>query len=350
MGRGFSHLLARLVLCTGAVMPLGGCGPATPTDTLADYHQRVARVLELPPSVPTITPLPTNPERRQLRLPETPLRISLLDFLRLSGCALSESLGRRNSALGKLAPPSQRMHMSREILMDGPQCALQLQAQRPQLAQELATLLEVKRDERMRIWWNAWITSDEWQDFTSTAALPLSAAEAAPAAISAGLQALTFSRQQGLQWQQQQWPYDTDTMEFQQRQLSLSQLVGAWRRSQQLLTVYSHATAALLEQRQQTRPLCPAGRPSARARILHNVFFKFYADVFQRYLSRTDRLGTELLTQLRALPKLVTPPPAYTTWMAQLQQEHSALTAAHARHVEAWQTTLSACDLMPTGR
>lgn len=339
-----------LTLCVSVATWVSGCSPATPADGLADYHQRVARVLELPELTPQLGPLPPPPQRRELYLPETSLRISLLDFLRLSGCALSESVGRRNSALGKLAPPSQRMHMSREILLDGPDCVSHLQAQRPQLAQELQALLDIKRKERMHIWWNAWITSDEWAHFTSTAALPLSMGEPPPAAISAGIRALSFIQKQGEQWQQQHWQYDSDAMEFQQRQLTLSQLVGAWRHSQQLVTAYSHATAELLEHRLEARPLCPAGKPSARARILHNVFFKYYAAVFQRYMSRTERLGAELLPQLQTLQTLVPTPPGYRAWVKQLELERRALLNAHSRHVEAWQATLSACDLMPTGR
>lgn len=349
-----------LLLC------LAGCTP-TPHDQLADYHQRLARVLELEPLPLDSDPLPVLPSRQDLTLPETTLRISLLDFLRLR-CELSRAVGERNSALGVVAQPSQRLHLSREVLMLGPACVQRLRENRPQLALELKQLLQLKTRERTRLWWNAWLSSEEWQGFTRRGSqpLPLPEQEPDPPAIDAGLQALDYALQQGVSWQQQEYEYVTEIMEQHQQQLLLSELVGRWRQSQRLLTRLSDASAQLLRQRQEHQPLCRHGRPTERARYLQNVFRNFYVGRVQPYLSRVDRLGDQLLSRLQALPgPLLSPPEAavavasdaapldttalenYQQWLRQLERERAALDRAHRAHVTAWQETLRQCNMMP---
>jgi len=334
-------LLPRFLLLLAGGL-LAACQP-TPADQLLDYHQRIANVLELEAHQIESNPLPAPPTRQLLQLPETELRIGLLDFLRLWQCDLNNVLAQRNSPMGKQAPPSQRLHLHRDILLHGSACIEQLHAERPDLANDLQLQLQRKADERQQLWWNAWLGSQEWQQFTRAGADPFSF-DVDP---SAGLAALDFAIAQGHQWQQGHYDYDSDQMELQQQQLALSELVGRWRKSQALLTAVSLASADLLRQRVQQRPLCPSHKKTPRADMLHNVFRKFYAGRFQPYLSQTHRTGASLLEKLTQLHALAPAPPAYAAWLHQLTQEKAALDAAHRQHVQAWQDLLSSCDLMP---
>lgn len=335
------RLLLRSLLLLGSAL-LAACQP-TPPEQLLDYHQRVANVLELDAHWIEPEPLPAPPSRKLLQLPETDLRISLLDFLRLWQCDLNHVLGQRNSPMGKQAPPSQRLHVSRDILLYGPRCVEQLRAERPELAAELQALLQRKHDERQQLWWNAWLGSQEWQHLTRGSAQPF----AFDTDTSAGMAALDYAIAQGHQWQRGEFAYDSDQMELQQQQLALSELVGRWRKSQALLTAVSLASADLLRQRVQQRPLCPSRKKTPRADMLHNVFRTFYAGRFQPYLSQTHRTGESLLGKLTQLQGLAPAPAVYAAWLHQLAQEKAALDAAHHQHVQAWQELLSSCDLMP---
>lgn len=326
---------------------LTGCSQDTPS-LMQNYHQRVANVLELDAyPIEPYTP-PPAPSARSLRLELPPIKISLLEFLKLWRCDLNRVLAERNSPLGKVAPPSQQLHNTRDMLISGEPCVATLRETDPDLAIELDKALQQRREQRMLSWWNAWLGSKEWQQFSRSGAEPLMwPAEQSEAARLSCMQALDFALLQGKRWLQQNYAYDANLMEHHQQQLALSELLGSWRNSQLLLTQISRNTAALLQQRAQQQPLCPQGRPTPRANILKNVFNKFYAGRFQPYLALVHRSGEQILQRLDTFFQLAPAPADFQAWLMQLKSEREQLDQAHRQHVEAWQATLKSCGLMP---
>lgn len=348
LGSGDAQLVAKRIVLLAVIAVLSACS-ASPESVLDDYAQRVARVLNVElDAEQSLDPLP------KLRIQDNHIevhatQINLLDFLRLSSCELSRVIGQRNSSLGKLALPSQRLHMERDFLLLGPVCVQQLAQTQPELAETLASALVAKRAERMDSWWNAWFTGHEWQSLISPATQPVPIAPASADNLDIALQVFDYLLQQGNRWQGQQFDYDDTEMELQQQQWLLSEAIGQWLQSQRLLTRVNNQVAELLEYRTNVKSLCLVGRSTPAADILNNVFYKYYAGVLQPYMSRVDRFGTAIMLDLNAVRTLVPVPDAYLTWLQQVSVERDKLTRSHQRHVKAWQGILSQCGLMPTG-
>ena len=329
---------------------LCGC-TKSPTDQLQDYQQRVARVLELSPATSASPPRVNRAAAVHNRLPLPDSALNLLEFLSLSECRMAAAVSKKNTSLAKVAAASQTLPYELDILRYGPQCVQTLRAQDAALADKLAQALASKKAARMHYWWNAWFSGLEWQAFTATAAVPLDWQDAEDAHLQHGLEALDYALAQGLAMERLQWP-TTSAMEARLKALLLSESAGRWLASQWLLTRTLNDVAALLQQRQQQRPLCPMGRRTPKAEILNNVFVKIYAARVQPYLARTDRAGRQLLERLTAIEQRMQGtvlPPAFTQWLAAVHQARAAFLAANQRHIQAWQATLRACELMPGG-
>ena len=149
-------------------LAVAGCSPYSPETLLLDYQNRLARTLDAKGSA---TSLPqsswTKPRPEQLQIALADLSVDGLDFLSLSGCALQITVGKRNSSLGKLAPPSQRLLLELEFLQLAPDCIAQLQAESGNealiSALEQATALK-HRQLPARIF-NAVLAGPEWHAF-----------------------------------------------------------------------------------------------------------------------------------------------------------------------------------------
>ena len=223
------------------------------------------------------------PGRRQLSVTEPQLSINLLDFLSLSSCELGRVLGANNSSLGKLAAPSQRLHLQRDLMLSAPECIDVLGEDDPELAEKLRRLLQQKYDARMTYWWNAWLSSEEWQAFLSRSEglIPMaeSSAEdqttllANPGSRVCRTAGTTVAvRRVEIRIGSDGVSSATDVSDSGHRALAFNQS-----------STYGceHQRTRLLEQRLGDRPLCPAGRRTPQAEILQNVFHKYYAGVLQ---------------------------------------------------------------------
>ena len=344
-----------LLLVLTAVI-LSGCS-AGEQAALDDYLERLGRALQAEPQVlsPEAHPpvLADLPGRRQLSVTEPQLSINLLDFLSLSSCELGRVLGANNSSLGKLAAPSQRLHLQRDLMISAPECIDVLDDSAPELADKLRRLLQQKFDARMTYWWNAWFSSEEWQAFLSQSEglIPMAKGSAEDqATLLAATQALGYLVQQGQQWQSGNWQYDSGVMESHQQQMLATAAIGRWRLTNRALWEVSLKAERLLEQRLGDRPLCPGGRRTPQAEILQNVFHKYYAGVLQPYLSKTDRFGAGMLAYLKSV-SLLAPSGVNDLWQQEvigtLEAERAGMLKAHRHHVTKWQDILAQCAMMP---
>ncbi|MAK90581.1 MAG: hypothetical protein CMI03_11630 [Oceanospirillaceae bacterium] len=344
------RLLAGVLPSLLMTLTLAGCSD-TAEDHLRDYHQRVARVLneELPPETRTPRIARVAVTHFALALPD--YRINLLELLSLNDCRISQAIAQKNSTLGRLAAASQSLIQEMAILRDGDECVLQLQQDDPQLAQQLQTALQQKYDARLHYWWNAWVTADEWQKLIASAAQPLDWPETAyekPAHISLTLNALDYAIAQGEAVAGGDFTAP-DNMESQLQQLMLGETFGRWLASAYLLISELNRSAAIIENRLARKPLCPTGQETPDAKILHNVFMKYYAAQVQPYISLTDQTGKSLLARTDAMTALLAeqPPQAFNHWYQQVVTVNETFNQANKRHVQAWQTILRQCGLMP---
>ena len=156
--RGRAALLALLLALTA------GCGQQG-NGALRDYLGRVARPLGTSAGAVNIAPLPELPRWESLQIPLESGSLNGLDFLRLRGCALQQAVARRNSSLGRLAPPSQRLLLDLEFLRLAPECIRKLQGDgRNSLAQVLRDNLILKKQQLPAAIFNATLGNAEYRN------------------------------------------------------------------------------------------------------------------------------------------------------------------------------------------
>lgn len=338
-----------LLLC---FFMLAGCGPAN--DGLAlqsDYLKRLQRSLDAADvnafdsrSVSQYR-LPARRERIQA-LPE--LRIGLLDLvIDARRCPhLQQLISQRNSSLGKQLMPSQRLGYEGDLLRAIDNCLPYLQDD-SSLKATLQRLANDKRQQLPAVFWNALNGSPEFEHYLRFAdqALPVDAQE-----DSAALDALQRLAHIGAALPAQ-LPPSAEQLE------PLYFALYASEQGSQLITSLASlrhtldAGSELLEQRQQSHPLCPLGQATPRGRILQNIFVKFYAGGLQPYLAQVDQRGQQWQAALLQLQRIDGIPPATREHLLRLAGEQDSLwqdfRTATARHVKAWQTLLNSCGLAP---
>ncbi|HSG91636.1 MAG TPA: DUF3080 family protein [Pseudomonadales bacterium] len=340
---------------------LTACAGEDPaTALLADYRERMARVLDVdapPLEPPALAPWP-RPRVRTVAIPEQ--RVDLLDFLDLQACGLGPLIAERSSALGRVKEPSQRLRYELEFLARADACLTPAAdagnadaGPDDETRALLAELLDAKRAALGAVIWNATLG-----DAALAADFALDVQPLAPTRVrGAGREATgavhrlaQIAAQGG-----QAGEAPGDDWEAPWAALAHDRFGGRARRSVALLTAVLADVADWLEARERERPLCPLGRPTPDARILLNLFTRYYAGAVQPYLAAVSTETQRWLDALAALlaAQRLAPPAEFEAAVAGLLggagrgTEWQALVAARDRHTRAWQTLLGACDLAP---
>lgn len=317
-----------------------------------EYLARLARVLDTTPSDVRILPV-ARPSKTSLSLPIPQQSIDLLDMLSITGCALANTLGEKNSSLGKLSLPSQQMRLESEFLLKAPDCIRSLQADKPLLAQRLQAAWQSKYDARLAIWWNAWVSGDEWQAFASASARPL-AMFREPSGNMKGaehqsrtLSALEQALEQGQRWQQGDVSHQSAHVESVLKTLLDGESLGRWQTSQARQTELLLQATRMMDDRLDQRPPCPVGRRTPLAERTFNVIQKFYIGELQPYMTTSDKFGRALLEKLRQIAEVQPPPEAYRDWLDQLTDSRTRFQQASKLHVASLSRFMQSCGLQP---
>ncbi|ANG63305.1 hypothetical protein A8C75_13035 [Marinobacterium aestuarii] len=150
-----------------------------------------------------------------------------------------------------------------------------------------------------------------------------------------------------------QLPTGLDQLELHYQTLEANRFGSQWLKSVWLLSQTLELTAQALDRREQRASICPQQRPTPKARILLNVFSKYYAGEVQPYMARVDRSGQrwkalhqQLLSTLPATPamrdyqwRIFADTNPDSLWQSYIQ--------ARDHHSRSWQATLRNCNLMP---
>jgi len=167
-GGGLPVALAALL-----ALLLAGCGSQSPDAPFEEYLTRLGRTLSVERGAASPLALPQIPRPGELRLDLASGSLDALDFLALSGCALQVTIGKRNSSLGRMAPPSQRLLLELEFLQLAPPCIRHLQdAGRGELAATVQEAAELKKKQLPALIFNATLASEEYRDFWRSGSLP----------------------------------------------------------------------------------------------------------------------------------------------------------------------------------
>jgi len=283
--------------------------------------------------------LPAYPERRALSLTLPARRIDWLDFLALHRCDLGGLVGFRNSPLGRLQQPSQRLGYELALLEGAEACAL---PESPADEQSLEALLAEKRSARPALYWNATFAGPEWRE-------PLTAAGAVTEANLARRLGSFIDHWQAIEAGRFDLPrFEADLGDLR----GMRWLPAARARWQAQRRMLDAAAAAL---RKAGARLCRNGRPtpgSDRAvNVLQNVYQVDVQPPLAQVLARDRAVVRVLDVLLRDTGAAA--PPEFRRWYRlvldpQAPSEWSRTIEASRGHGEAWQAFLGHCGIEPS--
>lgn len=336
---------------------LSACGGDEATQMLERYASRTGNAIDVDVDLqlhPTAELYPPLAPRRERLAELIEIREGLLELLDLRHCDLMQLVSDRNTSLGRVAKPSQRLIYELKVLPALNECIAKLgdQADKQELVTKLRTYAQTKQANFAPLLFNALYQTDEMEShfsFGQPALPPGDQGYLAPLVDSLERFAALAELNQQERWQT---PEFTERLEESYEALYRSDFGGRWLTSMALLTQTLEQTSSALEERLAGRPICFNKRQNNQSKILWNVFLKFYVAELQPYIAQVEREGRawsqlhwEILNPLQAvrqteliLPLLVTAE-ASPVWGRYLQ--------ARKRHTEAWQRLLEQCDLRP---
>lgn len=344
----------RLLLILSVSVLLSGCNPFSAPDSLLDeYVHRLARVLAVDVSLSEPLDALRLPRRRDrvLALPE--LDMNLLDFLSLYGCRLQYVVGEKNSIMGRVMQPLNRLRYERSFIRAARDCLPTLDDKT--LVNRLKKAIASKRSSLPIAVWNATWGVEEAQSLLTfaqgelpldpdTDALARSASDLAfldqvVGELLAGDLSVSLERVGKVH---QHWLSDH----------SAGQVINSARR---LIARLRDATG-LIDRRLETRPLCLDGKPSAQFSAVKGLFFNIYIGKVQPYLSQVQRARQSIIRPLRQLAErqtAVMPDAFHAFYRTDLAEEGSQslwrqLDQAIKAHTSAWQTLLGQCGQRPS--
>jgi hypothetical protein len=326
------------------------CGEPTLDETVEDFLRRVERVTETQVAAAYTPTVQSYPPLRELRLETTDLRIGLLDFVDLQGCGLQVLIGERNSSLGRVMPPSQRLLYEHRLTRELDACitALVSAGEEADLVTDLRRIAGTKAQELPLVFWNATFAAPEMGELFSLAGPPLP--RAGPD-VGAATQALEWLGDLPARLGDSSLVLTSEALERRYQALQAARAGGDLLRAMDRLTWGLSSVAATLEARRAQRPLCFRATPSQQGEILHNVFREIYGGRVQPALARVHREGGRLLTAAGRLREgQSVEAEAFALWAARhlsLRGEGAwpRFEGAITQHAAAWQGVFDECGL-----
>jgi hypothetical protein len=332
------------LLCALTLLPLllTGCQADGPEAAMAEYVERLARTLEVAAPAVDIPPMPLPPRPGRLRVKLPGSSLDTLDFLALTGCELQVTIGKRNSSLGRMAAPSQRLLLELEFLRVAPPCiAHQRESGRTGLADTLEAAWRAKREQLPALIFNATLAGDEYRQFWRAGIAPGAYPAATGGQVIDALQAIN-----GLARRWLAGDYRADNLAF---EIYLGEVVtgdgGSLLQALAVQAGWLAAADAALASRDQRGPLCAPGIRYEAADILPNVVRRFFVSEVQPHSAALGGRYHQLLPAVRELEAMLADalPPPFTAWQAQRDHLLEALAAAPRRHVAKLQSTMAPC-------
>ena len=324
-----------------ALLFLTACSDGA-SNRLEDYLARLARPLNQEAPSLAVIEVPRVPRAEALQVTIDGDGIDGLDFLKLRGCALQTTVARRNSSLGRVAPPSQRLLLELAYLRDAPACVIKL---REESNDELADLLQAsyisKKEQLPALIFNATLGSREYRDFwRAPGSLDDYPTETSSAPITAIERINAFAGQ----WLSGDYSADESAFE-----LTLSEVAnGDGGELLEALVLQREAldrASSIAKNGVAEGPLCDGGLIPASAPILRTVATTYFVGRVQPWSAQVSQRYHALLAPIQALERMVEAvvPSAYKSWSAQREEALEQGLAAPREHVRSLQDLLGSC-------
>jgi hypothetical protein len=340
--------IARFLCC--AVLALStACQPHGSNAAFSNYLSKLSS--DLTTTAPAVQPgielTPPPATALQLDIPASP--VDSLDLLLLSGCAVQANIAKRQTSLGRLAKPSQRLLLELEYLRLAPACISRLRTgntggnlvgnisgNNPVIADVLEAAWQEKRAQLPALIFNATLGGDEYRAFWLAIPAPGDYPRSSPAAVAAAMGAINDQTRRWLSGD-----YGAHNRNF---ELLLSEVAGGDGGAR--LQGWAHRIDWLAV---ADRMLAQAGEPRCSRRSRHAEGHRSIANYFidtiepltaqsqQRYrMVAAPALALE--TQLGA-----TLPTQYRDWIDNRNRHVAKLSGAPTRHLEQLNRLRQAC-------
>jgi hypothetical protein len=326
---------ACLVLCIG-------CQPETPDEQYHNYLTRLGRTLSVDVPVIDANVLPVAPRTGQLQIDTPSSSLDTLDFLTLRGCAVQVTLGKRNSSLGLMAKPSQRLLLELEYLRLAPECIdYQRDNDRQALANTLQQAWELKKQQLPALIFNATLGSAEYRSFWRAVRVPAHYPAATNSQVISALLAINHQTRRWLTGEYQANNRDFEILLSDVAAGDGSALLRSLARQHEWLT----AADTMLNEHWERGPLCTLNIRPAAADILPNVIRKYFIAELQPRAASLNKRYHQLLPPFTALEEILDSalPTDYRTWMTLRNDQLDNMSQAPRRHVEQLKSKLQPC-------
>jgi hypothetical protein len=349
-------------LCLAALIFISACSQAPEEQTLMHtYVIRVANVLDEPSQWDTDQlAVPTLPSQRQRFQHTTDISEGLLDVLDLGRCDLLSLIASRNSSLGKLAVPSQRMIYEIQFYVKIRQC-LTLAADDPTIEPDLKDRIEkivrIKQNNMPFILWNALYTGREIDASLALNQAPLPFIQADHTTTLQALKKLSFIVSSVFS------PTITTDKSLLVNLINIEQdyesiyrdpLGTPLLKSLVLLEVTFNNVSDSIDNRLARRAMCFDNMRNPQADILKKVFLVYYARQIQPYMAQIQRIGPQWFSTHEKILSFLPVPEEIKKYAAQVFTTDTDISIwkryinARNRHTKAWQRILTQCNLMPS--
>ncbi len=339
--------------CIAFFIFVAGCGSPKSAESIFDnYVDRLSNSLDVDRAdYDANSSLIRYPLHRELLFTTAPTKINLLDFLKLSSCDLQRHIGQRNSGLGRVMEPSQRLIYEYKFIELGEACLKTLDVN-SELYSLLKDSLVIKQQQLAMVRWNAVFASDEFSVLFSLSTEPLDVEEVMlqPNELYGALDdiykysnAIVLSK------------YDEIALEQAFSVVVSSKRIGEIRHSIKLARRFLAEADVLLTSRLSSRPLCFNETPNQKFDIVQTVFLKFYINEIQPYIARLHQQSEPLFNRIERLNDYLNNDKRMSAdfdnfWDIVFLNESSEwklFNAAIKEHTKNWQRLLIQCGRLP---
>lgn len=344
--------LARLFIYCVIVILLAGCNPFSDARPMMnEYVERVGRVLDAEPELSEVPVAEQMPRRRNRVLQMPDLELGMLDFLSLYGCELQYVVGEKNSVLGKVMQPLNRLRYEVRFIRTAGECLETVDDEK--LQDVLREAIASKRESLPIAIWNATWGVEEVEtlftlakgEYPVEAKDPLSDLARDARQLNKAVATLL----------EPSLDVDLGFWGKVHQRWQAEYLAGQLINSARLVTTRLGDATRLIRQRLEGRPLCLNGKPNSQSDIVQGMFFSIYIGKIQPYLADVRRARTDLIEPLSelALMQAGAMPEQFEGWYQSVlalegnKSVWASLDKAVETHTKGWQALLEQCGLRP---
>ncbi|WP_438971020.1 DUF3080 family protein [Methylophaga sp.] len=346
--------LLKSFLLVAMILMLSGCDPFSSPDTMMDeYLSRLARVLDVDKQARPVETVMLIPRARDRRVEIPGLDINMLDFLSLYGCELQLVVGERNSIMGRVMPPLNRLRYELRFIESAQKCLPKIEKQN--LKASLQKAIQHKQDTLSKVVWNAIWAGKPMAELLSVSKGFYITQNSVGGQINELIEGLEITRDNVEKITTVSEHVDLSDMGTIQQQWTFGHQAGQLIKSAQLVRTRLEDATHLIQQRLIDNPLCYQGKPNKQAQRVKGLFFRVYIGRIQPYVSDVSRAGKRIFTLLDEIAtlQLEPMPDSFKSYYLKMIDRNNEKGLWHQfdnavkNHTKSWQNLLSQCGMQP---